>query len=191
MSGIYLSGPSPYDTFPVLEDANLVFPVYFGKRVAMVLSVPHAAQSELAAIVEGRVDVAARVWEMEDAAFITWRFASAGGSDLYVRAPVHVLLMDILLEEYDPNDILGLGEYRDVVLFVQDERPHLCASRIVQMPQAVSELLAPVLTRQVAHRRLPRQELRDRVEASVNRYLELYPSPEEDFASAPVKGCAS
>ena len=190
MTGFLIDFPSPYDAFPILEDANLVFPIFFGKRVAMVLSIPHISQIELDALVNGSVHVAGRTWEAEDAAFISWKFQSASGTVLYVRAPVHALLMGIQLDGYDPSDILGLGEDRNVFLFIQDERPYIRASRMVQMPQAVADLLTPVLTRQIAHRYLPRQELRDRVEATVERYLTLHPSPADDFACAPVKGRA-
>lgn len=189
MSGFFVNIPSPYD-FPVQDDANLLFPVYFGTMTAMVISIPHPSLAELEAFVDGEVDVAARVWEADDAAFINWRFTSTSGFILQVRAPMHALLMDIPLSDYDPHDILGLGEHRDVLLFAQDEKFVLCALRVVQMPQAVSDLLAPVMVRQLSHQSLPRQELCSRVEASVHRYMQLHPSPEADFASAPAKGHA-
>ncbi len=190
MIGVLFDEPSPFGAFPSAGTANVVFPIFIETKACMVISVPHATRAELRTIARGRVDVSARVWDPEDAAFITWRFSSATGTTLCVRAPVHILLMNIPLASYDPDDILGLGKDREVFLFAQDERLYLRVSRFVQMPQVVSDFLSPALRRQIAHQHMPRQDLRDQVSASVDRYLRSYPSPEEDFASAPVKGRA-
>ena len=191
MKGMLLNSASPYDTFPMLHDANLVVPVYMGHQTGMVLSVPHASRRELRAVTMGQVSVAARVWPVRDAGFINWKFESSTGFSMYVRAPMHALLMDIRLSDYDPLDVMGLGTTREVLLLVQDEGFILRASRVVTMPKPISDLLAPILLRQLRHQRLPRWELRARVSADVERYMDMYPDPEQDFDTAPASGQAT
>lgn len=190
MRGSLSCAPSPYASFPAQPDTNLLCPVSIGVNCGMVFSVPNASRSELRATTMGQVDVAALGGPDETVAFVHWRCKSTVGTALHVRAPMHALLMDISLSELDPSDILGLGKACEVALIVQDETL-LRALRIVRWPKPISDLLAPVLLRQLSDQHFSRRDIAARVEAQSERYMQLYPSPEDEFNSSIVQGITS